>query len=323
MSFANTSYTDIVTTTLVRQSKKLQDNITGHNPLLAILNEKGNIRMFGGGRSILDELLQKENGNAGYYSGYDTLTVGSADVISGAEQSIKQVACPVVMSGLEEITNDGDEAVINLLNGRIKAANASMSNLINAGLFSDGTGSGGKQITGVLAVAPVDPTTGTYGGINRATAGNEFWRSYAADTNAAPSATTIQGVFNTAYGNLVRGTDHPDLIVTDTTTWSAYTASLQSLQRFSNGKLAQLGFTTMNHMDAEVVNAGGIGGDATSVTAYFLNTNYLHWNVSSKRNMVPLKARQPFNQDASVTILAWAGNLSCSGARFQGQVVFS
>lgn len=323
MSFANTTYTDIVTTTLVRQSKKLADNITGHNPLLAILNEKGNLRLLGGGRSIVDELLQKENGNAAYYSGYETLSTGAADVISAAEQSWKQVACPVVMSGIEEIMNDGDEAVINLLNGRIKAANASMANLINSGLFSDGTGSGGKQITGLLAVAPVTGTTGTYGGINRATAGNEFWHSYTADTSAAPSATTIHGFFNTAYGSLVRGTDHPDLIIGDTDVWSAYTASVQNLQRFSNGKLAQLGFTTMNHMDAELVNAGGIGGDATDVTAYFLNTNYLHWNVSSKRNMVPLKARGAFNQDASVTILAWAGNLSCSGNRFQGQIIFS
>lgn len=323
MSFANSTYTDIVTTTLVRQSKKLADNITGNNPLLAILNEKGNLRLVNGGRSIVDELLQKENGNAAYYSGYETLATGAADVISAAEQNWKQVACPVVMSGLEEIQNDGDEAVINLLNGRIKAANASMANLVNSGLFSDGTGSGGKQITGVLAVAPVDPTTGTYGGINRATAGNEFWRSYNLDTGAAPSASTIQAKFNTAYGELVRGTDHPDLIIADADVWAAYLASVQTLQRFSDGKLAQLGFTTMKHMDAEVVNAGGIGGDATDVTAYFLNTKYLHWNVSSKRNMVPLKARGAFNQDAMVTIIAWAGNLSCSGARFQGQIIFS
>lgn len=323
MSFANTTYTDIVTTTLVRQSKKLADQITGNNPLLSILEKKGNIRNFPGGRSIVDELLQKENGNAQYYSGYEQLMTGSADVISAAEQSLKQVACAVVMSGIEEAQNSGDEAVINLLNGRIKAAEASMKNLINAGLYSDGTGSGGKQITGILAVAPVDPTTGTYGGINRATAGNEFWRSYALDTNAAPSSTTIQAKFNTAYGNLVRGTDHPDLIIGDGDVWAAYLASLQTLQRFSNGTLATLGFTTMNHLNAEFINGEGIGGDATDVTAYFLNTDYLHWNVVPGKYMQPLKARQPFNQDASVTLLAAYCNLSCSGARFQGQIVFS
>lgn len=323
MSFANTTYTDIVATTLEKRSKKLADNITGNNALLKMLEMKGNIRPFSGGRSLVEEILQKENGNAGWYSGYDELPVGAADVISAAEFAIKQAACPVVMSGLEEIMNDGEEAVIDLLEGRIKAAEATMHNLVSAGLYSDGTGSGSKQITGVLATAPVDPTTGTYGGINRATAGNEFWRSYALDTGTAPVAASIQGHFNTAYANLTRGTDHPDLAPVDNTTWAAYAASVQTLQRFSDSKLAQLGFSTMRHIQTEVVLDGGIGGDATSVTAYFLNTKYLHWRPHSKRNFVPLKARSPWNQDASVTTLVFAGNLTCSGARFQGQIVFS
>lgn len=323
MSFANTTYTDIVATTLEKRSKRLADNITGNNALLKVLEMKGNIRPFSGGRTLIEEILQKENGNAGWYSGYDELPVGAADVISAAEFAIKQAACPVVMSGLEEHQNDGEEAVIDLMDGRIKAAEASMANLVSAGLYSDGTGSGSKQITGVLATAPVDPTTGTYGGINRATAGNEFWRSYAGDTNAAPSATTIQGFFNTAWANLTRGTDHPDLIPVDNTTWAAYMASIQTLQRFSDSKLAQLGFSTVKHIQGDVVLDGGVGGDATSVTAYFLNTKYLHWRPHSKRNMVPLKARSPWNQDASVTTLVFMGNLTCSGARFQGQIVFS
>jgi hypothetical protein len=323
MSFANTTYTDIVTTTLEKRGKKLADNITGNNALLKKLEMQGNIRPFSGGRSLIEEIIQKENGNAGWYSGYDELPTGAADVISAAEYAIKQAACPIVMSGLEEIQNDGEEAVIDLLDGRIKAGDGTLANLINAGLYSDGTGSGSKQITGVLATAPVDPTTGTYGGINRATAGNEFWRSYNLDTNAAPSATTIQGFFNTAWANLVRGTDHPDLIMVDNTVWAAYYASLQTLQRFSDSKLAQLGFTTAKHIAGDVVLDGGIGGDVTSVTAYFLNTKYLHWRPHSKRNMVPLKARSPWNQDASVTTLVFAGNLTCSGGRFQGQILFS
>lgn len=323
MSFANTTYTDIVTTTLEKRSKKLADNITGNNALLKVLEMRGNIRTFDGGRTIIEEIIQKENGNAGWYSGYDTLPTAAADVISAAEYSIKQAACPVVMSGLEELQNAGDEQMIDLLDGRIKAAEATMANLISAGLYSDGTGSGSKQITGVLATAPVDPTTGTYGGINRATSGNEFWRSYAGDTNAAPSASTIQGFFNTAWANLTRGTDHPDLITVDNTTWAAYVASLQTLQRFNDSKLAQLGFSTIKHMAGDVVLDGGIGGDNTSVTAYFLNTKYLHWRPHAKRNMTALKARSPWNQDASVTTLVFAGNLTCSGARFQGQIVFS
>ena len=43
------------------------------------------------------------------------------------------------------------------------------------------------------AAVPLDPTTGTYGGIDRATW--TFWRNQFVDSTTA-SATTIQGLFN-------------------------------------------------------------------------------------------------------------------------------
>jgi hypothetical protein len=321
MAFPNTSISDIIATTLESRSGKIADNVTGNNALLAALKAKGKIRTFGGGREIWEEFSFADNGNVGWYSGYDTLSTAAADVLSGASFAIKQAACPVVISGLEELQNSGKEAVIDLMQSRIEVAESSMANLISAGLYSDGTGSGSKQITGLLAAVPVTPTTGTYGGINRATASNAFWRSYAVDTGAAPSATTIQGILNTAWASLVRGSDRPDLLVMDGTTWSAYLASLQALQRFTGTDTAKLGFPTIKYMDADVVMDGGIGGDATSVTCYLLNTKYLHFRPHKDRNMVPLSPnRTATNQDATVKILAWAGNLTCSGAQFQGQI---
>ncbi len=73
-------------------------------------------------------------------------------------------------------------------------------------------------------------------------------------------------------------------------------------------------------MGADVV----LDGTCTDVTAFFLNTKYLHFRSHKDRNMVPLgKNRTAINQDAEVAILAWAGNLTCSGSRYQGQIVFS
>jgi hypothetical protein len=320
MAFPNVS--DLVTTTLEQRSGEIADNVTGNNALLAVLKMKGKVQPFSGGRTIYEELSFADNTNVAWYSGYDTLTTGAADVISAAEFSIKQAACPVVVSGLEELQNSGKEQLIDLVAGRIDVAKASIANLISAGLYSDGTGSGGKQITGLLAAVPVDPTTGTYGGINRAN--YTFWRSYALDTNAAPSAATIQQKFNTAWANLTRGTDKPDLITTDDDVWAAYMASLQPLQRFTDSKLADLGFSTVKFMSADVVMDSGIGGDHTDVTAFFLNTRYLKFRPHKDRNMVPLDpGRSAINQDATVKILGWAGNLTCSGSRFQGQIVFS
>jgi hypothetical protein len=52
-----------------------------------------------------------------------------------------------------------------------------------------------------------------------------------------------------------------------------------------------------------------------------LNTKYIHYRPHRDRNMVPLSPGQRYsvNQDASVQIMAWAGNLTASGLQFQGK----
>jgi len=322
MAFANTSYTDIMATTIESRSKKIADNVTKNNGLLSRLNQRGNVKTISGGTKILQELSFAANGNAGYYSGYDLLTVDAADVISAAEYAIKQVACPVVISGLEILQNSGKEQMIDLLDGRITVAESSVMNLLASGVYSDGTGSSGKQITGLDAAVPVTPSTGTYGGISRVD--YTFWRSQILSGNAETAA-TIQGRMNTMWASLVRGADRPDLILADSTMWGLYMASLQTLQRFTDTNSANLGFPSIKYMDADVVLDGGIGGYATTKTMYFLNTKYIFWRPHKDRNMVSLSPnkRYSINQDAEVQILAWAGNLTCSGAQFQGRFISS
>lgn len=323
MAFANTSVTDIIATTIQSRSKQIADNVTKNNALLARLNQRGNVRNISGGNTILEEISFAENGNAGFYSGYDLLPVATQDVISAAEFSIKQLACPVVMSGLEMLQNAGKEAFIDLLEARINVAEATMANKLAQSIYSDGTGSSGKEVTGLNAAVPSAPTSGTYGGIDRATW--TFWRSQLYDFSTAvvtPSASTIQNGLNTLWSSLVRGADRPDLIILDNTYWSYYMSSLQALQRFSDPSTGSLGFPTLKFMDADVVLDGGIGGYCPAATGFMLNTKYISLRPHKDRNMVSLSPnkRYAINQDAEVQILAWAGNLTCRGAQFQGRI---
>lgn len=317
MSFPNVS--DIVATTIESRSGEIADNVTKNNALLAKLKARGNVRTFSGGTKIYEEISFAENGNAGYYSGYDLLPVAAQDVLSAAEYAIKQAACPVVISGLEQLQNAGKERIIDLMDGRMAVAESSMANLLAGGIYSDGTGSSGKQVTGLNAGVPVAVTSGVYGGIDRATW--TFWRPKVNDTSSLTSS-TIQGAMNTLWAQLVRGMERPDLIVSDSTIWALYMASLQANQRFTDPGTAALGFPSIKYMDADYILDGGIGGFCPAGTAFFLNTKYLHWRPHSSRNMVPLapNRRYAINQDAEVQIIAWAGNLTCSGAQFQGRL---
>ena len=315
MAFPNVS--DIITTTIESRTKKIADNVTKNNALLMRLSQKGKTRTFSGGRLIYEELSFAENGNAGWYSGYDLLPVAAQDVLSAAQFDIKQAACPVVISGLEMLQNAGPEQMIDLLAARIDVAESTMKNLVAGGIYSDGTGSGGKEITGLNAAVPLDPTTGIYGGIDRGTW--TFWRSKL--RNVAVT-TTIQADLNALWAQLVRGADRPDLIVMDNVVWTAYLASLQAQQRFTQAETGSLGFPTIKYMDADVVLDGGIGGFCPAGTAFMLNTDYIRFRPHSARNFVPLSPnkRYSINQDAEVQILAWAGNLTTCGAQFQGRL---
>lgn len=320
MAFPNVS--DIIATTLEQRSGQIADNVSKNNALLMRLKQRGNVRPFSGGRLIYEELSFAENANAGWYSGYDVLPVSPSDVISAAEFNIKQLAVPVIISGLEKLQNSGKEGLIDLMESRVKVAEATMANLISDGLYSDGTGSGGKELTGLDAAVPQDPTTGTYGGISRVS--YTFWRSQLNDPGSTPTSTTIQGEMNELWAACVRGSDRPDLILAGSTVWATYMSSLQAIQRFTDASSANLGFPTVKFMDADVVLDGGIGGFATATDMYFLNTKYLHFRPHRDCNMVPLSPQKRYavNQDAEVQILAFAGNLTCSGARFQGRAKF-
>jgi len=326
MAFANANISDILATTIESRTRKIADNVTNNNALLMKLKEKGRIKTFSGGYKILQELSFAENSNAGWYSGYDLLAVGISGVISAAEFVIIQAAVPVVISGLEQLQNSGREKMIDLMEARLEVAESTMANLITGGLYSDGTAAGGKQIDGLEAAVPVDPTAAPYGGIDGATF--TFWQNAVSDQTAAAGLdpTQIQGFWNLLWADLVRGQDRPDLIMCDTSVWNAYVESLQAQQRFTNTNTADAGFAMLKFMDADVCLDGGIyngnnGSGAPAGTAFFLNTDYIHYRPHADRNMVPLSPNRRYstNQDAEVQIMAWAGNLTCSGRQFQGR----
>jgi hypothetical protein len=282
------------------------------------LKQRGNIRTFDGGSVIFEEISFAENGNAGFYSGYDVLPTAAQDVLSAAQFPIKQAAVPVVMSGLEQLQNAGKEKIIDMLDARMDVAEASLANLLAGSIYGDGTGFGGKELTGLGAAVPLNPNTGTYGSIDRATW--PFWRNQFTDTTGITAA-TIQASWNTQWAKQVRGRDRPDLMIVDNITWGLYMASLQAIQRITDTNSANLGFPSIKFMDCDVVLDGGIGGFCPAGTAFFLNTKYIFWRPHAQRNMVPLSPnkRYAMNQDAEVQIMAWAGNLTTSGSQFQGR----
>lgn len=318
---ASPNLDEITTTTLRNRTGKLADDVSKNNALLKRLREKGNMKLVSGGRTIVQELEYAETATFKRYSGYDSLNTSASDVFSAAEFNWKQAAVAVVISGLEQVQNSGKEAIIDLLESRIKNAERTMINNIATDAYSDGSADGSKQIGGLQLLVADTPTSGSVGGINRAT--YTFWRNISFDATtdggAAATSANIQSYMNRVFVQLVRGADGPDLIVADNAYWRLYLESLQAIQRITDSGMGEAGFRSLKYMNADVVLDGGYGGGAPTNHMYFLNTNYIYLKAHRDRNFAPLNPdRFSVNQDAMVKYIVFAGNMCLSNAFLQG-----
>lgn len=321
---ASPNLSEIITTTLRNRTGKLADNVSDNNALLNRLRRKGKRRFEDGGRTIVQELEYADNGTVGWYTGYETINITPQDVMTAAEFDWKQLAGSVSISGLEELQNAGENRIINLLAGRIGNLERSLANIMAVGVYSDGTGSGSKQMGGLQLLVANDPTaSSTVGGINQSTW--TFWRNQVYDESSDGGATAtaassvIVRYMNALWVRCVRGNDKPDLIMADNNKYVLYLNQLQPLQRFTSADMAEAGFTSVKFIDADVVLDGGSGGACPTDQMYFLNTDYIFLVSHSDRNLVPIgPKRWSTNQDAHVEIVGWAGNMTVSNRALQG-----
>jgi hypothetical protein len=311
----NSSFTDIVTTTLQGYSGEITDNITNHNALMRKINAKGNKRSATG-RSIVQELEYAENSTVQWYSGAELLDVSSSETFTAAEFAYKQLAGNVVITGLEQIQNSGKEAVHNLLKSRVKNLEKSLKNEMATQLYSAGTGNDGKEIGG-LQLLVSDAGTGDVGGINAGT--YSWWANQVYDfssNSVTASSTTIQTAMNTMWINTIRGSDKADIIPAGSTYWLHYLSSLQTNQRFSDSETGEAGFTNLMFMSAPVV----YDDQCSATRMYFLNTDYLFLRPAKGREFVPLGEKSSVNQDALVMPVVWGGNMTVSNRSLQGVI---
>jgi len=315
---ASPNLSELITTTLRNRSGKIADNVSKGNAILSKLREKG-AWTSATGRSIVQELEYAE-GNFQWYSGYETLNISPPDVISAAEFNWKQAAGTVSINGLEsEVQNTGKESILNLLSSRIKNAESTMRNQITVGMYSDGTGSGGKEIGGLQSLVADDPTTGTVGGIDRSAF--TFWRnqafSSATDGGTAATSANIQKYMNEVFLRTSRGNDKPDLIIAEKNYYKLFWESMQAIQRVTSSDSGIAGFRSL----AYEANIPVVYEDSAGITSdhmYFLNTDYLNFRYAPNRLFQPMDARESINQDASVHMILFAGNLTTSNSSLQG-----
>ena len=306
---SNPNFDALLSTTLANYRDQLTDNVFNDRVLTNHLMSKGRIRMVNGGTKIVEPLIYGQNTTVASYSGYDPISLTAQTGITAAEYEWKQYAASIAISGIEEAKNNGEQEIINLLEAKIMQAEESMREGFNTMFFADGTGNSGKDWNGL---GNLIEASGTVGGINRATAGNEYWRSY--EENTAGALTLAQ--MATAYNTVSVGNDHPDMVLTTQTLFEKYEALLQPQLRYTDAKTADAGFQNLLFKAAPVV----FDAAAPAGNMYFINSKYLTLVGHSGKWFQQTQFVRPENLDARYALIMCYGNLTCRNASKQGKL---
>ena len=306
----NANFDALLSTTLANYRAQLTDNVFTARPLTYFLMDKGRIRMVDGGTKIVEPLIYGQNGTVASYSGYDTISLTAQDGMSAAEYDWKQYAASIAISGIEEAKNNGEAAIINLLEAKIMQAEESMREGFNQMFFGDGTGNSGKNWNGLGNLVE---SGNTVGGINSANGqGNDFWRSY--EENTAGALTLAQ--MATAYNSVSVGNDHPDMILTTQTLFEKYEALLQPQLRYTDTKTADAGFQNLLFKAAPVT----YDVHCTAGVVYFLNSKYITLVGHSGKWFQQTEFVRPENLDARYALIMCYGNLTVRNRAKQGKL---
>lgn len=320
MPSPNSTFTEMVTTTMRKHHKKVVDNVTDNNALLTWLKERGNIKTdTSGGYEIAIPLSYAENSTYQRYSGYDTLNVGASDVLSSAKFDWSQVALHVTASGRELRMNNSEQKMIDLVKARTDVAMATAANSMSVDLYSDGALT--NQIGGLAHIITADGT-GTVGGINSST--YTFWKNkfkeIAAGGGSAITYANLRLAMNDQWLAQTRGNDKPDLIIFSHDLYSIYESGLQDLQRYTDASKATTGFEALKYKTASVIFDDNTNFGTTAELGYFLNTKYLYLMEHPDARWTEDDRKTPVNQDAVLVPIYWMGQVCVSNRSLQGRI---
>ena len=314
------------------------DEIARERPLLAKLMSKK--KSFPGGKQFITEQVRFQyDSNFQWYFGDDTVTYNRKDTVrqtqfpwAGAHDGFSLNEDLLLANGITVTdnagpsTNSGAEMIqlTNLFEENIETLRLGFEEMLDYDLHLDGT-QDAKAIAGLDLLVSLDPTTGTVGGIDRAT--NEWWRN-----NAVATSTDIIEDMEKMWRDCTLNGGRPDFIIAGSEFVDAFrVAAKDEIARYTilktSGENAQMdpsieamATSTGLHFQNvpivwdptfDVLDADSAGSSATapySKRCYMLNTKHLTLRPAAGHDMV---ARKP---ERAAENYIWYWGLTFKGA---------
>ena len=300
----------LLSTTLSAVRTKFADNIFTKIPLFMWLKKKAKLTQDGGATLVVP-LMYGKNTSAKSYAGYGIIDVTPQEGLTAAQYLWAQYAAPVTISGLEErIQNVGDNAVIKILEAKIKQAEMSLRDKMDIDMWA-------SAVTGTnmnTLVTIVDTST-TIGQVSKSS--NSWWQAQVTSSGsfAARGLTDMRGVYNNITNQSLSG-GAPDFICGDQTAYQFYEAVLQPQQRFEDETMAGAGFENLRYKGATFT----YDPNTPAGTMFMLSSDSLKLVTSKGTNFITSAFIRPNNQDARTAQILWAGQLVSDNNRRLGKL---
>jgi len=312
--------------------RTVTDQVGKANALFFMLNKPGVKRLQDGGERIEAPLRMVKSSAGGWYENYDPLNVDPQEPLTKAYYVWRQLYYSVTMSRKEERQNSGEGRFINFLQSITDDAVDALTEDLNTGMFALQSG---KALSGLQSLVPVDPTSGTVGGINRAN--ESWWRNQykiagtsltwdvlqGTSTPSLPTAwVEMESLFlNCSKGGGPKNRRSPNMGMANQEFYKDYITGIEPQRRFSNTELARVGFQNIMFNDMPIAWDESCESNGSSTTVgclYMLNTNFIHLYVDSQTDFHHTKFVRPYNQDARAMQILWMGNLCLTASRKHG-----
>lgn len=301
-----------------RIGKKPTDNIFNSRAFFYSMGDNGFKESADGGRVFELGVEFAENTNFHSYGEMDELDTTRIQVFDAARFDQKICAGTVVFSELELLrARDGK---IDLM--AEKMDNGKDSHIADMNRQLLGSASTGTDMGGIQVLISSTPTTGSVGGINRAT--YSFWRNRQNSGAQSVSAfDNLRSALTTTYNQCSLGgvKNIPRYVCTDRASFQGYEQILVAIEQIAEAKMKEESDIAFKN---EMLKFKGakmfFDEDAPSGSAFLYNNTNLKVCYLAGGWMKMYPPRDPYNQLTQVHKVATFGNLVTNGSRHLGVV---
>lgn len=306
------------------------------NALMYMLRPRAKI--YSGGRSIVQPLsFAPEGGGGQWWSGTDRADLRIRQPFTAAQYWAKNFELPIVISQDEEDIVTGEEALMDLLESKMKVAQRTLMDSLGGanGIYNDG--SNPKAITGLQyslkdpAGANTTPPTMQYAGINCSSTLNTWWnhqvdgRAYVTGLGGSYIYETVFGVWDKMFAaQALASGKSSDLILINYGVWNEISFLVNTKTTWfrpqQDSGMHEAGFDNLLYRRKRIVVDEQVPRNATTKVehVYMIDLDAMDLWVHTNRNFSFRGFREGFDQFIRAAFLMFRGELTFNERRSSG-----